>query len=186
MSAQMTSYAEMLQAVPDALVGMDQKGLIQFVNRQTEALFGYDRDDLVGQHITTLVPEYLWEIYTEHREDYFADPRARSTGLDLELVGRQADGTELAINISISHIDTGDVLLVITAVRDVIQQQQAVKNAELLAAIVEYSDDAIIGGSLEGIITSWNPAAGMCTATAALIQKRVGGAQLGSGAGPGC
>ena len=149
----------MLEAVPDTLVGMDQKGVIRFVNRQTESLFGYDRDELIGRPIETLVPESLWQIYAEHRTDYFADPRARSSGLKLELIGRQRDGTESPINISLSHIDTGDVLLVITAVRDVTKQQAAVKNAQLMAAIVEYSDDAIIGSTLEGVITSWNPAA---------------------------
>ena len=148
-----------MEAVPDALVGMDQKGVIRFVNRQTESLFGVDRDQLIGEPIETLVPEPLWQIYAEHRENYFADLRTRSLGLDLELSGRQRDGTEFPINISISSIDTGDVLLVITAVRDVTQRQQALKNAQRIAAIVEYSDDAIIGGTLEGTVTSWNPAA---------------------------
>jgi PAS domain S-box-containing protein len=159
MSSKTTRFENLLEAVPDALVGMDQKGVIRFVNRQTESLFGYDRDELIGQPIETLVPEPLWQIYAEHREGYFADPRTRSSGLDLELNGRQRDGTEFPANISLSHIDTGDVLLVITAVRDVTKQKQAVKNAQLLAAIVQYSDDAIIGGTLGGIITSWNPAA---------------------------
>src|SRR5674476_297330 len=159
MRSQTTRSEHLLEAVPDALVGMDQKGVIRFVNRQTETLFGYDRDQLIGQPIETLVPESLWQIYTEHRKDYFADPRTRSSGLDLELSGRQQDGTDFPINISLSTIDTGDVLLVITAVREVTQQKQAVKNAQLIAAIVEYSDDAIIGGSIDGIITSWNLAA---------------------------
>src|SRR5674476_859504 len=159
MPAQATTFEHLLEAVPDALVGMDQQGVIRFVNRQTESLFGYDRDELIGKPIETLVPESLWQIYTEHRKDYFADPRTRSSGLDLELSGRQQDGTDFPINISLSTIDTGDVLLVITAVREVTQQKQAVKNAQLIAAIVEYSDDAIIGGSIDGIITSCNLAA---------------------------
>ena len=149
----------LLEAVPDALVGMDQKGVIRFVNRQTESLFGYDRAQLIGQPIETLVPESLWQIYAEHRERYFADPRTRSSGLDVELTGRHEDGSEFPVNVSLSHIDTGDVLLVITAVGDVTRHQRAVKNAELVTAIVKSSDDAIIGGTLEGIITSWNPAA---------------------------
>ena len=159
MFSNMTRFESLLEAVPDALVGMDQKGVIRFVNRQTESLFGYDRDELVGRPIKTLVPESLWQIYSEHRENYFADPRARSTGLDLQLTGRHRDGTEFPVNISLSHIDTGDVLLVITAVADVTKQRQAVKNAQLITAIVKYSSDAIIGNTLEGIITSWNPAA---------------------------
>ena len=85
MTSKMTKFESLLEAVPDALVGMDQKGVVRFVNRQTESLFGYDRDDLIGQPIETLVPESLWQIYAEHQEDYFADPRTRSSGLELEL-----------------------------------------------------------------------------------------------------
>jgi PAS domain S-box-containing protein len=93
LSSKATRIENLLEAVPDALVGMDQQGVIRFVNRQTESLFGYDRDDLVGLHIERLVPESLWQVYAEHREDYFADPRSRSMGLDLELSGRHRDGT---------------------------------------------------------------------------------------------
>ena len=149
----------MLEVVPDALVGMDQTGVIRFVNHQTESLFGYDRDDLVGQPIQMLVPEYLWEVYTEHQEDYFADPRSRSMGLDLELIGRQRDGTRFPVNITLSHIDTGDVLLVITAAREATKRKRALENAQRMTAIVENSNDAIIGKTLSGIVTSWNPAA---------------------------
>jgi len=159
MSAKTTRFEKLLEVVPDALVGMDQKGVIRFVNRQTESLFGYDRDQLIGQPIQTLVPETLWQVYAEHREDYFVDPRTRSSGLDVVLSGRRQDGTEFPINVSLSHIDTGDVLLVITAVGDVAKQKVAVKNAQLTAAVVQYSDDAIIASTLEGVITSWNPAA---------------------------
>src|SRR5664280_2959876 len=159
MSSNTRKFESLLGAVPDALVGMDQAGVIRFVNHQTESLFGYDRDDLVGQPIHMLVPEYLWEVYSEHRGEYFADPRSRSMGLDLQLSGRQQNGTELPVNISLSHLDTGDVLLVITAVRAVIRHRRALENSKLLAAIVEHSNDAIIAKTLEGIVTSWNPAA---------------------------
>ena len=159
MSSKARRFESLLEAVPDALVGMDQGGVIRFVNQQTESLFGYDRDDLVGRPIQTLVPEYLWEVYSEHREEYFADPRSRSMGLDLVLGGRHQDGTELPVNISLSHLDTGDVLLVITAVREVNGHAQALEDTKLLAAIVENSNDAIIAKTLDGMITSWNPAA---------------------------
>jgi len=159
MSPKTTKFEHLLEAVPDALVGMDQEGVIRFVNRQTESLFGYERDQLIGQTVDTLVPENLGQIYSELRDNYFTDPSTRSLGLRVELTGRQQDGTEFPINISLSHIDTGDVLLVITAVGDVAIHQRAVQTAQLIAAIVEYSDDAIMGATLEGIITSWNPGA---------------------------
>jgi len=159
MLSKATRFETLLEAVPDALVGMDQKGVIRFVNRQTESLFGFDRTQLIGEPVETLVPEPLWQIYAQHRDDYFTDPRTRSSGLELELSGRHRDGADFPINVTLAHIDTGDVLLAITAVGDVVKQKRAVKSAELTAAIVEYSDDAIISATLEGIITSWNPAA---------------------------
>jgi PAS domain S-box-containing protein len=145
--------------VPDALVGMDQAGVIRFVNHQTESRFGYGRDELVGRPNQTLVPEYLWEFYSEHREEYFADPFAKSMGLDLELTGRQQDGTELPVNITLSQIDTGDVLLVITATRDATRRHEALEFAQPMMAIVENSNDAIIAKTRDGIVTSWNAAA---------------------------
>ena len=154
-----TRFEKLLEAVPEALVGMDQNGMIRFVNRHTESQFGYDRGQLIGQPIDLLVPQPFGQVYAEHRETYFADPRTRSLGLDLELSGRQQDGTEFPITISVSYIDTGDVLLAIMAAGDVTQRQEAVKNAQLVAAVVEHSADAIIGATLDGIITSWNPAA---------------------------
>jgi PAS domain S-box-containing protein len=154
-----TRFEKLLEAVPDALVGMDQNGVIRFVNLQTELLFGYNRDKLIGQHIGMLVPETLWELYTEHQERYFADPRTRSSGVDVELTGRHQNGREFPINLSMSQIDTGDVLLVITAVSEVTKQQEAIRNAGLTAAMVESSGDAIIGLTLEGTITRWNAAA---------------------------
>ena len=159
MSSKTTKFEHLLEAVPDASVGMDQQGLIRFVNRQTESLFGIERDQLIGRPIETLVPENFCQIYAELRDSYFADPKTRSLGLGMEMTGRQRDGTEFPINVSLSSIDTGDVLVVFTAVRDVIQRTKAVQAAQRMAAIVEGSDDAIISGSLDGLITSWNAAA---------------------------
>jgi PAS domain S-box-containing protein len=155
----LTRFESLLQAVPEALVGMDHGGVIRFVNRQAESLFGHSRDEMVGQLIEILLPEPFWEIYTQTRENYLADPRTRSTGLGAELIGLRRDGTDFPINVSISYVDTGDFLLTITAVADVTKRERAVQNAQLLAAVVEYSDDAIVGTSPEGVITSWNRAA---------------------------
>jgi len=159
MSTHVTRLEHLLEAVPEALVGVDQSGMIRFINHQTESLFGYDRGNLIGQPIDTLVPEDLWGIYTTHREGYSADPETWSMGLDLELIARQRDGTEFAVNITLSPIDTGDVLVLVKAAGDVTKRQEALENAQRMTAIVSNSDDAIIAMTRDGIITSWNPAA---------------------------
>jgi PAS domain S-box-containing protein len=87
------SLQSILDAVPDALVGVNNEGLIRFVNRQTERLFGFDPDDLVGLPVEALVPESVRSIYRVHREDYIANPRTRQMRTDLKLSGRRRDGT---------------------------------------------------------------------------------------------
>jgi PAS domain S-box-containing protein len=162
MPSQTKTFEDLLEAVPDALVGVDESGMIQFVNHQTESLFGYGRDELVGTPLETLVPESVRQAHVAHREGYTAAPRTRPMGTDLELSGRRADGTAFPVDIALSSMDTGDGMLVIAAVRDMTHHRSVEadrRRAERLAAIVEHSDDAIIGKTLDGVITSWNPAA---------------------------
>ena len=92
--------------------GLDHKAISGSINGQTKSLFGYNRDDLTGQPMETLVPEPRWQVYASHREDYFVGRRARSVGLGLELRRRHGDrGSGFPANISLSHVDAGDVLL---------------------------------------------------------------------------
>jgi PAS domain S-box-containing protein len=162
MSWKSTEFEGLLEAVPDALVGADEEGVIRFVNRQAETLFGYERDELVGAPLEMLVPEPLRAGHVAHRAEYNAAPRARPMGTDLKLQGLRKDGSRVPVDIALSFLDNGDGRMVIAAVRDMSSYRRAEadrRRADRLLAIVEFSDDAIIGTSLEGIITSWNPAA---------------------------
>ncbi|NMM23299.1 MAG: PAS domain S-box protein [Phycicoccus sp.] len=159
MVAMATTFESLLEAVPDALVGMDTSGVIGFVNHQGELLFGCERDDLVGKHIETLVPEGLWQVYLATRKDYFADPRSRALGLDLELRGRHRDGSEFPVIIRLSGLDTGDVLLEFAPICELARRKRAFDKAQQMTAIVENSEDGIIGKTLGGTVLSWNAGA---------------------------
>jgi diguanylate cyclase (GGDEF)-like protein/PAS domain S-box-containing protein len=151
-----------LEAVPDAMVGVDRAGVIRFINRQTEAMFGYDRDELVGQPIETLVPESFRTVHQAQREGFVADPKVREMATGPELTGRKRDGTEFPVDIGLAHIGTGDNVMVIAAVRDMTARHQAEEDrreAARMSAVVEFSADAILSGTPEGVISSWNQAA---------------------------
>jgi PAS domain S-box-containing protein len=118
MPSQMTTFDGLLASAPDALVGVDEAGVIRFVNRQTESLFGYAREDIIGQPIEILVPESLRAAHRVERQGYVQDPRDRAMGVRAKLRGRRRDGTKFPVDIALNPIDTGDGLFVIAAVRD--------------------------------------------------------------------
>jgi diguanylate cyclase (GGDEF)-like protein/PAS domain S-box-containing protein len=148
----------LLEAVPDAMVAVDPTGAIRFVNRHAEVLFGYDRGGLVGLPIETLVPTALRQVHVGLRSGYLAHPTTRPLGSGLELSGQRRDGIEVPVEISLSPVDTTDGLVVIAAVRD-ITDRRIYRDRERMASLIENSDDGILSESLDGAITSWNPAA---------------------------
>ena len=99
-------FAGLLEAAPDAMVCVDAGGRIALVNAQTERLFGYGRDELVGQPVEILVPDYVRDAHPGHRAGYVADPQPRPMGAGMELAGRRRDGTTFPAEISLSAIDT--------------------------------------------------------------------------------
>ncbi|WP_432825038.1 PAS domain S-box protein [Dactylosporangium sp. CA-092794] len=151
--------AGLVEASPDAIVGVDSAGVIVLVNAQAERLFGYARRELLGQPVELLVPEAARAVHPGHRRDYLADPHARPMGAGMELAGRRRDGTTFPAEISLSTLQVEGEQLVVAGVRDVTAWKRASEAQAQLAAIVQSSHDAIVGKTLAGVITTWNPGA---------------------------
>ena len=113
--------ASLFESAPDAMVLLDRDGRISAINTKTEKMFGYRREELVGEPVEKLMPQRFQDDHVAHRSRYSAAPRARSMGAELELFGRHQDGHEFPVEISLSPVKTEGGVLVSSAIRDVTQ-----------------------------------------------------------------
>ncbi len=114
----------LLEAAPDGIVVINQGGAIVLVNSQTEKMFGYPREELLGRPIEILVPERLRASHVVRRDSFFALPRTRPMGSGLALFGRHKSGREFPVEISLGVLETEDGVLVTSAIRDVSERKE--------------------------------------------------------------
>ncbi len=119
------SARDVLEAAPDALIVVDDAGLIVQLNRPTAELFGYERGDLIGRPIEILIPEQSRALHVHERSAYHHEPRRRAMGHGPELHGLRKDGTEFPVEISLSPLTTATGTVVIAAVRDISARKAA-------------------------------------------------------------
>ncbi|MAZ86665.1 MAG: hypothetical protein CL693_03395 [Cellvibrionaceae bacterium] len=112
-------FRGLLESAPDSMVIVNELGLISFVNQQTEELFGYDSDELLGKPVEILLPERFSKQHPSLRMAYFSDPKVRQMGASTELAAAAKNGDEIPVEISLSPLQTSSGLLVSAAIRDI-------------------------------------------------------------------
>jgi PAS domain S-box-containing protein len=128
-------YRGLLEAAPDAMVVVNEDGKIVIVNLRTEKQFGYSRDELLGQKVTSIIPEGFAERLVADGQRSAAEALAQQIGTGLELIARRKDGTEFPIELMLSPLDSTTGILVTVAIRDITARRAAA--AQLLRKIEE-------------------------------------------------
>jgi PAS domain S-box-containing protein len=142
-------FRGLLEAAPDAMVIVDQEGVIIMVNAQTEKLFGYTREDILNKHVEILVPSRFRDVHPFHRKQYGKNSRVRPMGADLELYALRKDETEFPVEISLSPMETDEDSLIIAAIRDITERKRA---EEKFRGLLEAAPDAMVVVDRAGVI----------------------------------
>ena len=130
-------FVGLLDGAPDAMVCVAADGQIALVNAQTERLFGYRREELVGQQMEILVPDAVRAAHEAHRTEYLANPERRPVWVRTEPSCHRRDGSTFPGDISLSAIDTPDGILVMAAIRDVTERLEVLAERQRLRGQAE-------------------------------------------------
>lgn len=134
-------FQQLFETAPDAAVVANEAGMIVLVNEQAERLFGYTRNELLGQSLEILIPDRLRTAHLGHRTRYAHEPKVRPMGSGLELFGKRKDGSEFSIEISLGPLDTPNGRLTVASVRDISERKQielkVLRSREYLLSAIE-------------------------------------------------
>ncbi|HEY6769052.1 MAG TPA: PAS domain S-box protein [Candidatus Sulfotelmatobacter sp.] len=153
-------YRGLLEAAPDAMVVVDQKGEIVLLNVQAEKQFGYQRDELVGEKVKRIIPEGFAERLIADGTRSAAEALAQQIGMGIELSGRRKDGSEFPIEIMLSPLESAEGILVTAAIRNISTRKAGEKHLVQMESryrdLLEAAPDAMVVVNREGDIVLLN------------------------------
>jgi len=150
-----------LETAVEGIITISERGTIESFNPAAEKIFGHKADEAVGQNIKLLMPEPFRHEHDSYLKNYRQTGHAKIIGIGREVVGRRKDGSTFPMDLSVSEVHLASRRIFTGFVRDITERKEAEKALLHYAALVEFSDDAIIGKTLDGHITSWNGGAEM-------------------------
>ncbi len=131
------TFKVIVESMPSAVVLMNSEGNITFVNTQTEKLFGYNREELIGQKIEILIPGRFRHHHPKLRDGFFHSPGIRAMGADRELYALHKDGREIPVEIGLNPMKTDSEFLVLASIIDITERKSA--NEKIIHANRLYS-----------------------------------------------
>jgi hypothetical protein len=163
-----------VESSPNGMIMVDPTGRIVLVNREVERLFGYKREELLGQTVEILVPVRFRQHHPKYRGEFFREPHRRAMGAGRNLFGLRKDGTELPVEIGLNPIETEDGLFVLSSIVDISARQQAEEERRRLEEQLRHAQKLEAIGTLAGgIAHDFNNVLGAVFGYAELLQDEV-------------
>ncbi|NTV10965.1 MAG: PAS domain S-box protein [Zoogloea sp.] len=163
-------FRRVVEAVPNAIVLVGTSGRIDLVNRQTEHLFGYQREELIGQLVEMLVPERFRGRHPALRTSFFASPATRSMGAGRDLFGLRKDGREIPVEIGLNPMETESGTMVLASIIDISERKRSEERLERLLQETQ-STTSVLADSTSEILAVTSQAASGSSETAAAINQ---------------
>ncbi len=158
-----TALKQLVDLSPDALLVIDEQGMITHANAALAQLFGFALDQVLSQPLEALLPERIRNAHIPHRSAYLAAPHTRPMGVGLDLVGLRQDGSEFPVDISLRPCAIKGQFYIIAAIRDVSAQRQLerertelLRRLQLQSNLINLAHDAILVRDLANRILEWN------------------------------
>jgi PAS domain S-box-containing protein len=120
----------LLESLAEGVVIIDSSATIVLVNKQAESLFGYAKEEIVGQPLNKLLPDRFHAAHPKHVAGYFDAPKVRPMGLEMELTARHKHGHTFPVEISLSHLETTSGGLAMAFITDITLRKEAVNSLE--------------------------------------------------------
>jgi PAS domain S-box-containing protein len=153
-----------LESASEGIILIGPTGRIVLANTAAERMFGYPRAELLGQPLEILLPERIRETHVAHRADYFAEPRVRPMGIGLDLSGRQKDGAEFPVEISLSHVAAPDGGVAIAFITDITERKRLEVQLQHQREVLYQNEKlAALGTMAAGIAHEMNNPLGIMT-----------------------
>ena len=145
-----------LETAVEGIITIDAHGIIESVNRAAQTIFGYRAAELIGKNVSVLMPMPDRNAHDDHIGNYLRTGEDRIIGIEREVSGVRKDGEVFPMELSVNEVKLQDRVLFTGFIRDISARKEAEKVLTHYAALVESSDDAIIGETLDGNVASWN------------------------------
>ncbi|MFI3156814.1 MAG: PAS domain S-box protein [Methylococcaceae bacterium] len=163
-------FRRVVESAPNAIILVAQDGRISLVNAQTEKLFGYSREELLGQPVEMLVPERFRSLHSGDRAAFFANPTVRAMGVGRDLYGLHKDGREISLEIGLNPIQSEEGVLVLTSIIDITERKQAEESIRRVLQEIQETVD-ILAASTSNILSAASQVAAGSVETATAVSQ---------------